>query len=209
MADAARIAPRLIVFSDHGQAAREVLLARFEALASQATPGRVLFSVRDYELPVRERWAFAKQVYELSLRNAQSVGLAERADLMRALSAQALHLPERGLSARDARAYAGPGAFLSRGSHEPEAEPEPELDARLLSPIFEPRKGRPALGLEGLERAQRAGQGKGALLFALGGVTASNAAACLAVNAAGVAVIGAALALDPRPLLSALGILRG
>jgi thiamine monophosphate synthase len=39
-------------------------------------------------------------------------------------------------------------------------------------------------------------------------VDASNASACLAAGAAGVAVIGAALSSDPEPLLSALGILK-
>jgi thiamine monophosphate synthase len=45
-------------------------------------------------------------------------------------------------------------------------------------------------------------------VFALGAVDASNAAACLAAGASGVAVIGAALAPDPTALLSALDILR-
>jgi thiamine monophosphate synthase len=43
-------------------------------------------------------------------------------------------------------------------------------------------------------------------LFALGGVDESNAAACLAAGADGIAVVGAALAPNPLPLLSALQI---
>ncbi|HEY0468713.1 MAG TPA: hypothetical protein VGC79_31180, partial [Polyangiaceae bacterium] len=72
--------------------------------------------------------------------------------------------------------------------------------------IFEARKGRPALGVGALESARAAHPGPA--WFALGAVVAQNAAECLAVGAAGVAVIGAALEADPELLLGALGILR-
>jgi thiamine monophosphate synthase len=83
---------------------------------------------------------------------------------------------------------------------------EADLDAVLLSPIFEARKGRCALGVAALGRARDAHPGPA--WFGLGAVNAGNAAACLVAGAAGVAVIGAALEPDPQPLLEALGILR-
>ena len=45
-------------------------------------------------------------------------------------------------------------------------------------------------------------------MYALGGVSAENVAACRAAGAVGVAAIGAALAADVDPLLRALQILR-
>jgi thiamine monophosphate synthase len=168
----------------------------------------VLFVVRDYGLALRARWALAERLCALSLRTQQRFGLADRTDLARALGCSAFHLPESGLRACDAREYLGPDVFISRASHDPSCAPEPELDALLLSPIFEARKGRPALGLPALERTSNR-YGIAPALFALGAVDARNAAACLAARAAGVAVIGAALAPDPAPLLGALGILRG
>ena len=198
--------PRLIVFTDTTRAPVASMLERFNALAERAEAGRVLFTLRDYALPVRERWALAERLAELTERTEQSFGIAERADLARAFGCSAFHLPQAGLRAADARGYLGSSVLLSRGSHDPVSAVELDLDAVLLSPIFEARKGRPALGVAALERACAAHPQKA--WFALGAVEASNAAACSSAGAAGVAVIGAALAADPTPLLGALGILR-
>ena len=203
MADAL---PRLIVFSDTTRAAVPVMLERFSALAERARAGSTQFTLRDYALPFRERLLLAKRLVELSLRTGQSFAVSERADLARAVGCRAFHLPGGGLSAADARRYLGSEVRLSRGCHDPYAAIEPQLDALLLSPIFEARKGRPALGVAALERARSAHPGPA--WYALGAVESGNAAACLAAGAAGVAVIGAALAADPEPLLAALGILR-
>jgi thiamine-phosphate pyrophosphorylase len=155
---------------------------------------------------VRERWALGERLGELTHRTRQRFGVAERADLARALGASAFHVPKGGFAAADARSYLGSEVFLTRGCHELASAVESELDALLLSPIFEARKGRPALGVSALGSARAAYPR--AAWFALGAVTAGNAAACLAAGAAGVAVIGAALEADPEPLLAALGILR-
>ncbi|HET7541390.1 MAG TPA: thiamine phosphate synthase [Polyangiaceae bacterium] len=198
--------PRLIVFSDSTRAPVPLMLERFAALAERALAGTVQFTLRDYSLPVRQRWAVAERLAELSLRSGQWFAIAERADLARAFGCPAFHLPQSGLSAADARSYLGSHVVLSRGCHELARAVEPELDAVLLSPIFEARKGRSALGPGALASA-RAAQPRPAW-FALGGVEPDNAAACLAAGAAGVAVIGAALAPDPEPLLLALQIQR-
>jgi thiamine-phosphate pyrophosphorylase len=199
--------PRLIVFTDTTRVAAPLMLARFTELAQRARAGSVLFTLRDYPLSARARWELGITISALAARSEQRFGVAERADLARAFSCSAFHLPEAGLSASEARRLLGPSVLLSRACHDLSVEPEPELDARLVSPIFEPRKGRPALGLPALQQAAEQGTARPAL-FALGAVNASNAAACLAAHAAGVAVIDAALAPDPAPLLEALGILR-
>jgi thiamine-phosphate pyrophosphorylase len=66
------------------------------------------------------------------------------------------------------------------------AEP---VDLLLFSPVFEKVFGEtfPATGLEGLSQACTAAHG--IPVFALGGVTARNASACVAAGAAGVAAI--------------------
>jgi len=181
------------------------MLERFSVLAERALAGAVQFTLRDYALTARERWALGERLAELTSRTQQWFAVAERADLARAWGCRAFHLPEGGLRAADARRYLGAEVVLSRGSHDPAGAVEAELDASLLSPIFGARKGRPALGLAALARA-RAEQ-PGVSWYALGAVGAGNAAACLTAGAAGVAVIGAALEPDPAPLLAALGIL--
>ena len=207
MAEAALRIPRLIVFSDANRAEPSLMLARFAELGWRALAGSVLFCLRDYELSARARWELGRELAVVAARSEQSFGVADRADLARALDCRAFHLPERGLCAADARRYLGPHVFLSQACHDPLQSVAPEIDARLLSPIFEARKERPALGLAALQRALEPNAGRPAL-FALGAVDASNAAACVAARASGVAVIGAALVADPAPLLGALGILR-
>ena len=204
MAEQTRFSPRLLLFTDATRAAPELMLTRFAALAERAQPGSVLLTLRDYHLATQVRWALAQRLAMLASRTDQGFGVADRADWARALGAMACHLSASGLSPADARRYLGPDVFLSQGSHDASWAADPELDAVLLSPIFEPRKGREALGLAALARLP----GKKGRVFALGGVAAHNAAACLTAGASGVAVIGAALAPDPAPLLRALGILR-
>jgi thiamine monophosphate synthase len=88
------------------------------------------------------------------------------------------------------------------------------VDAWVLSPIFAARKGKAALGVAAVrrlhERCRSGSEGaNGPRVWALGGVTASVAKACLAAGADGVAVMGAVLAgneLDA--LVYELGIAR-
>lgn len=203
----AEVLPRLVIFTDTTRIAPPAMLERFTALAEQALPDTIQFTLRDYALPVRARWALGEQLAELARSTRQWFSVADRADLARAWACRAFHLPESGFSADDARAYLGSGVALSRGCHDPSVAVEPELDALLLSPICEPRKGRAALGTAPLTAARAAHPD--VAWYALGGVEAGNAASCLSAGATGVAVIGAALSPDPEPLLSALGILRG
>lgn len=200
-------APRLIVLSDTTRAPVEVVRQRFDALAQSATPGSVLFIVRDYGLSGRARLELAERVRTLARQSGQLFGVADRADLARALDADAVHLPEAGIGIADARRYLGPTVFISCACHDPSRAAELGADAVLLSPIFAARKGRPALGVAALAqaRAQSAGSRVPAL-YALGAVDAENAGTCLAAGADGVAVIGAALSPNPEPLLRALKI---
>jgi thiamine-phosphate pyrophosphorylase len=202
--------PRLLVFSDLTRAPRDVMLARFNTLADAARPRSVVFTVRDYALSARARWTLGVELAALAARTGQLLGVADRADLVQGLGAHALHLPENGLSLKDARTCVGVGIFISRACHEPLRSAVVGADAAVLSPIFAPRKGRPALGLEAIERARDAQKESevAPALYALGAVVAENAAHCLAAGATGVAVIGAALEPDPAPLLKALEISR-
>ncbi|HEY4156930.1 MAG TPA: thiamine phosphate synthase, partial [Polyangiaceae bacterium] len=112
--------------------------------------------------------------------------------------------------APDARSLVGERRLLSRACHDPERVADHACDLVVLSPIVAARKGNAPLGVEALARARRrlALAPQPPLLFALGGVSAETAAACLRAGADGVAVIGAALADDPLPLLLAIGIER-
>ena len=192
------IAPRLIVISDFSLGPAATLLERIGCALGLARPGAVLLQLREHRLPARERLALGATLAALARRHGQLFAVNDRLDLARLLGADAVHLGEASVPTAEARRLM-PEAFITRAWH---GGPEPEADALVLSPIFEARHGRSALGVGALAGATRP-------VYALGGVTAEGAALSLAAGAAGVAVVGAVLgADDPSALCSALGILR-
>lgn len=203
-----RIEPRLIAITDRAVASASETLRRFERVARAARPFSVMFQLRDRELPAAERLAFGRELRVLCASERQWFQVNDRCDLAQLLAADGVHLGETSVTAEDARRLVGARAFVSRACHDPECALEPGVDAWVLSPVFQARKGRSALGVTAVSRlVTRCGDSPH--VYALGGVSQENAAACLRSGAAGVAVVGALLAVEePRMLVEALGIAR-
>jgi thiamine-phosphate pyrophosphorylase len=196
----------LIAISDTTLAPAHLLVRRFEHLAARAAPGSLMVQLRDLQLKDRERLELGRTLRDVTRRHDQALAVNDRADLALLIEADGLHLGEASVAVPEARKLVG-GLFISRARHDPARAGSSGADAELISPIFAERKGRPALGIEAVERA-RSCAGGATLIYALGGVDAQNAARCLAAGADGVAVMGAVLdGRDPDPLLWALGIL--
>jgi thiamine-phosphate pyrophosphorylase len=209
------IAPAIIAITDTERGPFERWLAQLERLLALAAPERVLVMLRDRQLSVRERLSLGQRLRALTSRHGQRLSVNDRLDLAVLLDADAVHLSESSVIARDARAFArgrGRSFWISRAAHQPEDAAHVDADAILLSPIGEPRKGRPALGVAGIHasraaRARRRSEQGGCALYALGGIGAHNAAECLQAGADGVALIGALLEPDaPRELVAQLGV---
>ncbi len=143
-----------------------------------------------------------------------SVAVAARA------AADGIHVPGRLTASKlvstcaAARELLGSSAIVTTAAHDDDDVRAAVLagaSAVLVSPIFAtPGKG-PARGLEALRQARAvvvdaARHGAGLRVFALGGVTAANAAACIEAGADGVAAIRALYDDGPLPgeLLRAL-----
>jgi thiamine-phosphate pyrophosphorylase len=209
-----RVPPRLIALTDRATLPRVETLVRFERLARAARPGTVMLQLRDRELAARERLVFGRDLAALAAGTGQRFQVNDRLDLALLLEAEAVHLGEGSVSALEARGLLGERCFITRACHAPGAADEAGVDGWLVSPLLAPRKGQEALGLRVLgemlgESPSAAGSAGRPQLYALGGIDATNAAACLAAGATGVAVIGAVLrAADPSALLAALGIAR-
>lgn len=202
--------PRLIVITDCESVLPAQLEARVAELAALSLPGTVMVQLRDRSLPVRERLALGRRLAELARAQGQYFAVNDALDLAQLLAADAVHLGEHSVATHDARALLG-SIWISRACHDPERAGAVDADAVLLSPVFEPRKGAPALGVAGLQRAVSLARARGlsALVYALGGVTAERAEVALRAGADGVAAIGAALnGPTPRALLEALAIRR-
>ncbi|MBX3181865.1 MAG: thiamine phosphate synthase [Polyangiaceae bacterium] len=184
--------------------------ARLSRLLTLAKPGSVVVQLRDRELSAAARLALARELRAETASAGQRLVINDRLDLALLVGADGLHLPEAGLPIEAVRERC-PTLWLSAARHSlsplgdsPASGALP--DAWVLSPIVSPRKGRPALGLTALAAAREELQ---APVYALGGVTAASAAACLAHGACGVAVMGAVMdpGEDLPALLAALSIL--
>jgi thiamine-phosphate pyrophosphorylase len=205
--------PRLIAITDRRVESAQETLTRFERLARAARPGSLLIQLRDRELSARERLAFGVELKALTLGAEQRFQVNDRLDLALLLGADAVHLGESSVVAGDARRLLGRQCFLTCACHEPEGAVDRDVDGWLVSPIAAERKGRSPLGRGVFREFQARWLAEGSVvrpaLYALGGIDAGNARACLDAGATGVAVIGAALTEpDPLPLLRALDILR-
>ena len=210
-------APRLIAISDSARGARAGWLQSLEAVLEAARPGSVLVLLRDPESPIRERLELGRSLRSLTRAHGQLLSVNERLDLAWLLEADAVHLSEASVSTQDARAFAherGGSWWLSRACHDAQRLLDATADAVLLSPIAEPRKGRPALGVEGVRRAvelraRRPPELGGCAVYALGGITRRNAGDMLAAGADGVALIGELFVPGAgRELVAALGLSR-
>ncbi len=207
--------PRLIAISDGVRGARDEWLSNLEAVLAAARPGSVQVLLRDPQAPIRERLELGRRLRSLTRSYLQLLSVNDRLDLAWLLDADAVHLSEASVSTEHARAFArerGRAWWLSRACHQAQGLLDATADAVLLSPIAEPRKGRAALGVEGLRgaaavRARRPVALGPCAVYALGGVTRHNAGDMLAAGADGVALIGELFAPGSGPaLLAALGI---
>jgi thiamine-phosphate diphosphorylase len=206
--------PRLIAITDLTALNEEQLVARLGRLANAAAPGSVALLLRDHQASAKQRVRLGQQLQGIARTAGQALWVADRIDLALLLHADAVHLGERSASAAAARSLVGDSMRISRAWHAASLDGAvaelADVDALLASPVLAPRKGRPALGLGvlGVLGEQLRARNRACQLYALGGVSAANAADCLRAGAVGVAAIGAALDEDPVRLLSALELLR-
>jgi thiamine-phosphate pyrophosphorylase len=209
-------APRLIAITDLSVLAHDAQVERLARLAHAATPGSVALLLRDHSASAKQRLTLGTQLQAVARSSQQELWVADRLDLALLLEADAVHLGEASVSAAAARRLVGSRMKISRAWHAASLEGAAgvdelaDVDALLVSPVLAPRKGRPALGLAPLSvlGEQLRARNQACQLYALGGVSSENAAACLAAGAFGVAAIGAVLGDDALALLGALERLR-
>lgn len=179
------------------------LLDRVDRLAtlSPAQRAEVAVQLRSPELSSSELHELGAALRERTRRVGALLLLNDRLDLARLLGADGIHLGRRSVSVADARAFLGDNILVSVACHAPvEAADAARAGADLvtLSPIFaSPGKSSP-IGLGALREASALAPALP--ILALGGVAATNAAACREAGAHGVAAIRA----DPSSLLAAL-----
>ncbi|MGN6593329.1 MAG: thiamine phosphate synthase [Terriglobales bacterium] len=159
------------------------------ALARAARAGVGLLQVREKQLNTRELLAVCQALRGATVGTGARLLLNERWDIALEAGLEGVHLPAAAAAPARVRRQVPRGFVIGVSCHAPaEVAAAEGADFAVLGPIFAtPSKAAygPPLGLEALREAAR----QQLPILALGGVTADNAAACLAAGAAGVAGI--------------------
>jgi len=190
--------------------------------AAAATLGgeRVLVQLRDKQADDASLLASAQELRRATRDVGAHLVINGPLEVAARAAADGIHVPGGGPASElvstcaAARELLGTSAIVTAAAHDDDDVRAAVLagaSAVLVSPIFAtPGKG-PARGLEALRQARAhvvdaARHGAGVRIFALGGVTAANAAACIEAGADGVAAIRALYedARLPSELLRAL-----
>lgn len=202
--------PRIVLITDP-RYEDDALAAKLDAALAVAPPGFVAVQLRDKARPTGKLLPLARRLRATTREHGALFLVNDRIDLALAAEADGVHLGRLSVSVRDARELVGPDAFVSVAAHTHEEVRQALADgasAALLSPIFaSPGKGEP-LGVDALRIARESAPTMG--VYALGGIDATNARACLDAGASGVALIRAFFDdADPaaamRRLLDAVG----
>ena len=195
--------PPLLVITDRRQARQPL-----ETVAEAAFVGGCRWlSLREKDLDAEARRALLRRLVILGRRFGATVAVHEDVEAAVAADAAAVHLPSNAIPP-DARRRLGAAALIGCSAHD-----QSELataaaagaDYATLSPIF-PSASKPGYGPPlGLARLACMIKATRLPVIALGGVDATNAAACLRAGAAGVAVMGAVMAAeDPAVVMAGL-----
>jgi len=183
--------PRVIAITD-ASLPDDGLAEQADRMLRSVPAGSVGVQLRDRERPARLLLRLAQRLRAICTERGAPLYVNDRVDVALAVGADGVHLGSRSVEARDARKLMGGAAFISVAAHQPDEVERAEAlgaTAALVSPIFvTPGKG-PAMGTSPLATARV--YARTLRPYALGGIDAASAPACVAVGAYGVAVVRA------------------
>lgn len=163
--------------------------AGLPALAAAAAAGVPLLQVREKQLSTRGLLDYCRELRAATAGTGARILLNERWDVALAAGLDGVHLPAHAVTAERVRGQVPAGFLIAVSCHHvAEVEAARGADFVVFGPVFAtPSKLAygPPLGLDALREAARCP----IPVLALGGVTADNAAECLAAGVAGVAGI--------------------
>src|SRR5688572_14750468 len=162
------------------------MVSVFRGLAGRAAPGKLGVQLRGPGQPARRLLELGRALASAARDHGHWLIVNDRLDLALELGAPGVHLPERGVSAEEARRIC-PGSRVFRACHSVSDAAGLGADAVVLSPIAAPRKGRPALGAEGIRACvdELQGAGEATAVYALGGIQPASVDTLRAAGATG------------------------
>ncbi len=148
--------------------------------------------VREKDLCARDLCALVRRILDLARPHGTQVLVNSRVDVALAAGAHGVHLTGTSIAPKILRTILPPGFLIGVSTHSFEALRAAETEGAdfvVYGPVF-PVVSKPGYAAHvGLEELRRAVRTVTIPLIALGGVTHSNAAACIEAGAAGVAGI--------------------
>lgn len=190
--------PRLVLITDRKRARHPLPDAVARAL-SVLPAGAAMVLLREKDLPGRELADITRTLLPITRRHDAPLIVSGRSDVAVATGANGVHLGGDAPDVASVRELVRERLLVGVSLHGDATAP-PEADYALLSPIFPTvsKPGATTMGLDGLSAGCR--RSERTPIFALGGVDATNAGACIEAGAHGVAVLGAVLAAQEPEL---------
>ena len=178
-----------------------------DQISAAVVAGIDLIQIREKQLTARVLFELVAEAGKLTRAAHTRLLINDRADIALATGADGVHLTTRSLGATTIRKAFGDELLIGASTHsldEVRSARDEGADFVVFGPVFETKSKiqfGPPQGLDELARVVRAVTGFPVL--ALGGISTTNAADCLAVGAHGIAAIG--LFDDPETFAQLLG----
>lgn len=163
-----------------------------EAIERNLADGVDLIQIREKDLPGRELSALVRRIMSMPNPAGTRVLINDRVDVALACRAHGVHLPSLSIASKLVRSIVPAGWVIGVSCHEREevlAAEREGADLVVFGPVFDPLSKTPQTPPRGLSELRAVSASVTIPVYALGGITKTNAAQCVAAGAAGVAGI--------------------